>query len=140
MIDIIQWRASIGAFCNAHQSRKSVTTILSDPCYFVTFSDMYCQYAIIWFVLVYCVVNIYYHALCLVLSGDIETNPEPVYKVCPECDSRIHIRGETIYRNIAILQYLLLQYNTIWPIENIDILHVAIYYNILLDIVLFVAD
>ena len=52
----------------------------------------------------------------------------------------ISIRGETIYRNNAILQYLLLQYNTIWPIENINILHVAIYCNILLDIVLFVAD
>ena len=50
------------------------------------------------------------------------------------------IRGETIYRNIAILQYSLLQYNTIWPIENIDILYIAIYCNILLDIVLFVAD
>ena len=52
----------------------------------------------------------------------------------------IRIRGETIYRNIAILQYSLLQYNTIWPIENIDILYIAIYCNILLDIVLFVAD
>ena len=52
----------------------------------------------------------------------------------------IATRGETIYQNIAILQYLLLQYNTIWPIENIDILHIAIYCNILLDIVLFVAD
>ena len=52
----------------------------------------------------------------------------------------IYARGETIYRNIAILQYSLLQYNTIWPIENIDILHIAIYCNILLDIVLFVAD
>ena len=52
----------------------------------------------------------------------------------------VHSRGETIYRNIVILQYLLLQYNTIWPIENINILHIAIYCNILLDIVLFVAD
>ena len=52
----------------------------------------------------------------------------------------IATKGETIYQNIAILQYLLLQYNTIWPIENIDILHVAIYCNILLDIVLFVAN
>ena len=33
---------------------------------------------------------------------------------------------------IDILQYLLLQYNTIWPIENIDILHIAVYCNILL--------
>ena len=54
--------------------------------------------------------------------------------------SKMLIRGETIYLNIAILQYLLLQYNTIWPIENIDILHIAIYCNVLLDIVFFVAD
>ena len=102
MIDIFQWRASIGAFCNAHQSQKSVTTIISDPCYFVTFSDMYCQYAIIWFVLVYCVVNIYYHALCLILSGDIETNPGPVYKVCPEYDSHIHIK-----KKVCLCGYIL---------------------------------
>ena len=52
------------------------------------------------------------------------------------------------YIYINILQYLLLQYNTIWPIENIDILqYIAIVkYNIVtsckcvLDIVLFLAD
>ena len=60
--------------------------------------------------------------------------------VCMYLCMYVCIRGETIYQNIAILQYLLLQYNTIWPIENIDILHIAIYCNILLDIVLFVAD
>ena len=60
--------------------------------------------------------------------------------VCVHARMYVRVRGETIYRNIAILQYLLLQYNTIWPIENIDILHIAIYCNILLDIVLFVAD
>ena len=38
-------------------------------------------------------------------------------------------RDETIYRYIDILQYLLLQYNTIWPIENIEILHIAIPYT-----------
>ena len=47
-------------------------------------------------------------------------------------------------RYIDILQYLLLQYNTIWPIENIYILHIAIYYytscKCVLDIVLFLAD
>ena len=37
-----------------------------------------------------------------------------------------------MYRYIDILQYLLLQYNTIWPIESINILHIAIYCNILL--------
>ena len=57
--------------------------------------------------------------------------------------THIRSRGETIYRNIAILQYLLLQYNTIWPIENINILRIAIYCNILQYIArycVFVAD
>ena len=60
--------------------------------------------------------------------------------MCARARMCVRVRGEAIYRNIAILQYLLLQYNTIWPIENINILHIAIYCNILLDIVLFVAD
>ena len=61
------------------------------------------------------------------------------HMVCSLCHM-VRSRSETIYRNIAILQYSLLQYNTIWPIENIDILHIAIHCNVLLDIVLFVAD
>ena len=48
-----------------------------------------------------------------------------------------------LYGYIDILQYLLLQYNTIWPIEYIDILHIAIYCytscKCVLDI-LFLAD
>ena len=99
MIDIIQWRASIGVFNNVHQSSKSIATM--DNC-FVTFGDMYYQYAVIWFVSVYCLVNVYYYALCLILSGDIETNPGPVYKVCPECDSRIHIK-----KNVCLCGYVL---------------------------------
>ena len=58
----------------------------------------------------------------------------------------IHSLG--VKRYIDILQYLLLQYNTIWSIENIDILHIAIYcilqyiamLDIVLDIVLFLTD
>ena len=91
MIDIIQWRASIGAF-NAHQSRKSVTTIYSDDYYSVTCRDIYYHYAVIWFVSVYCLVSVSYYAFSLILSGDIETNPGPVNKLCPECDGRIHIK------------------------------------------------
>ena len=60
--------------------------------------------------------------------------------VCMYICTCVHTTGETINQYIDILQYLLLQYNTIWPIENIDILHIAIYCNILLDIVLFLAD
>ena len=39
-------------------------------------------------------------------------------------------RDETVLQYIDILQYLLLQYNTIWLKANIDILHIAIYYNV----------
>ena len=46
---------------------------------------------------------------------------------CMYTYAHIHARGDTIYQYINLLQYLLLQYNTIWPIENIDILHIAIY-------------
>ena len=96
MIDIIQWRASIGAF-NAHQSRKSVTTIYSDDYYSVTCRDIYYHYAVIWFMSVYCLVSVSYYAFSLILSGDIETNPGPVYKLCPEYDSRIHIKKRFAY-------------------------------------------
>ena len=102
MIDIIQWRASVGVFNNVHRLSKSVTTILSDDNCFVAFGNMYYQYAVIWFGLIYFLVNVYYHALCLILSGDIETNPGPVYKVCPKCDSRIHIK-----KKVCLCGYIL---------------------------------
>ena len=50
----------------------------------------------------------------------------------------IYIRDETILQYIDILQYLLLQYNTIWLKGNIDILHIAIYCDILQYIAMFV--
>ena len=49
-----------------------------------------------------------------------------------------HIRDETILQYIDILQYLLLQYNTIQLKGNINILHTAIYCDILQYIVMFV--
>ena len=42
----------------------------------------------------------------------------------------MYIRDETILQYIDILQYLLLQYNTIQLKGNIDILHIAIYCNV----------
>ena len=42
----------------------------------------------------------------------------------------VQCRDETILQYIDILQYLLLQYNTIWVKGNIDILHIAIYCNL----------
>ena len=47
-------------------------------------------------------------------------------------------RDETILQYIDILQFLLLQYNTIWLKGNIDILHIAIYCDILQYIAMFV--
>ena len=40
------------------------------------------------------------------------------------------IRDETILQYIDILQCLLLQYNTIWLKEVIDILYITIYCNV----------
>ena len=48
------------------------------------------------------------------------------------------IRDETILQYIDILQYLLLQYNTIRLEGNINILHTAIYCDILQYIAMFV--
>ena len=50
----------------------------------------------------------------------------------------IHTRDETILQYIDILQYLFLQYNTIWLKGNINILHIAIYCDILQYIAMFV--
>ena len=51
----------------------------------------------------------------------------------------IHGRDETILQYIDILQYLLQQYNTIQLKGNINILHIAIYCDILQYIAMFVA-
>ena len=50
----------------------------------------------------------------------------------------VEVRDETILQYIDILQYLLLQYNTIWLKGNINILHTAIYCDILQYIAMFV--
>ena len=52
--------------------------------------------------------------------------------------SSVNYRDETILQYIDILQYLLLQYNIIWLKRDIDILHIAIYCDILQYIALFV--
>ena len=49
----------------------------------------------------------------------------------------VYTRDETILQYIDILQYLLLQYNTIWLKGNINILHIAIYCDILQYIAMF---
>ena len=51
----------------------------------------------------------------------------------------MHGRDETILQYIDILQYFLLQYNTVRLKGNINILHTAIYCDILQYIAMFVA-
>ena len=55
-----------------------------------------------------------------------------------EKGSRDRNRDETILQYIDILQYLFLQYNTIRLKGNINILHIAIYCDILQYIAMFV--
>ena len=50
----------------------------------------------------------------------------------------VQARDATILQYIDILQYLLQQYNTIWLKGNINILHIAMYCDILQYIVMFV--
>ena len=47
------------------------------------------------------------------------------------CFGDVAARDETILQYIDTLQYLLLQYNTIWLQDDINILHIAIYCDIL---------
>ena len=83
MIDIPQWRASIGAFNSVYQSKKSVTITISEDYYSITVSDTYRYKIFIWSASLYCVMYVSFSALCLVLSGDIETNPGPFHRLCP---------------------------------------------------------
>ena len=97
MIDTNQWRASIGAF---NISNKSVRTCIHDKvrCGYDCLEFMEyevsstCNYLIVWFLSAYYVLNVFFQ-MCLILSGDIETNPGPITtKTCPSCDAQIHIR------------------------------------------------
>ena len=69
MINIPQWQASIGAFHSVYQCKKSVTTTLSYP---IVVNDIYHHNIIIWFALLFYVMNVSFCALCLILSGDID--------------------------------------------------------------------
>ena len=76
-------------------------------------------------------------ALCLCYHRPLSLLPAS----CDGCGgdfSLTHARDETILQYIDILQYLLLQYNTIRLKGNIDILHIAIYCDILQYIAMFV--
>ena len=91
MIDTPQWRASIGAFNSLNQCKKSVTSTSS---YFIVINDTCYHNIIIWFALLYYVMNVSFCAMCLILSGDIENNPGPFHRICPECNGSIHIKKQ----------------------------------------------
>ena len=91
MIETIQWRSSIEAF---HSSKKSVRNTCQVTCEFVEYevSCTYHHFPIVWFLCMYYLLNTFFQ-MCLILSGDIETNPGPsTTKICPSCDAQIHIR------------------------------------------------
>ena len=114
MIDIIQWRASIGGFNISVQSVRNTCidnniwcdNIRCDSLEFIEYEvPSTCHYfPIVWFLSVYYVLNIFFQ-ICLILSGDIETNPGPIsYKTCPSCDAQIPIRKKICLCGYAFSQ------------------------------------
>ena len=102
MIDTIQWRASIGGFNNISvQSVRNAcigNNIRCDSLDFIEYKVPSTHYfPIVWFLSLYYVLNIFFQ-ICLILSGDIETNPGPIsHKTCPSCDAHIPIRKKICY-------------------------------------------
>lgn len=81
MIDLVQWRVTIGAFNAAKSVIVCITNDNECMC-----DSLSCQF----FPLKLC--SIYLFQICLILSGDIETNPGPVNKSCPSCDAQVPLR------------------------------------------------
>ena len=76
MVSIEQWRAAIGGFNHL----KIVTaSSISISCKHLSVV-LCCLYACI------CV------QLVLLLSGDVQTNPGPPYKLCPQCSTSVNIK------------------------------------------------
>ena len=119
MIDIIQWRVSIGAFNNT----KSVIACINNEV--MCDSPIHCKvtctcqfFPLVWFVSIYYVLNIFFQ-ICLLRSGDIETNPGPVNKTCPSCDAQIPIRKKAcVCGHVFNQKYRSLQHYTNSPPIN----------------------
>ena len=89
MIDLSQWRASIGRLrslsVNCYVDRK----FISSTNYIVllhTVMTVICDVAVL---------QTYMYAVTVLLllrCGDIEMNPGPVHKVCPNCNVHIHVK------------------------------------------------
>ena len=89
MIDLVQWRVTIGAF-----NTKSVIGCVNNDESMCDNPPIQCTvitcefFPLMWFVLVYYVLNIFFQ-ICLILSGD--PGPGPV-KSCPSCDAQVPLR------------------------------------------------
>ena len=93
MIDITQWQATIGTF-NTMKSFP-ITSLNTKASSKYCIDDEVNYSTIMWFVSIYYVLNIFF-SICLILSGDIETNPGPVvYKICPKCEEKVHIKKKS---------------------------------------------
>ena len=75
MVSIEQWRAAIGGF-----NHWKIITAPSISCKYLSLV-LCCLYACI-----------YVQLLVLLLSGDVETNPGPPYKLCPQCSTSVNIK------------------------------------------------
>ena len=76
MISVEQWRAAIGSFYCSQENVNVVHSI-----------SVNCVFLIVCFIYAYIIC-----ALILLLAGDIETNPGPITRLCPECSTPVHIK------------------------------------------------
>ena len=85
MIDVQQYRLAIGCFVSFHAS-------LSKSCEYVRAESKnvisVCRHFAILLVLLTFLCKL------LLLGGDIETNPGPLTRKCPQCSALIHIRKQ----------------------------------------------
>ena len=82
MIDLSQWRASIGLFnCINREYTSSTSGILLNAVVVTVF-----EYAVL-HMFVYVIT-----VLLILLCGDIETHPGPVYILCTSCNNQVNIR------------------------------------------------
>ena len=82
MISVEQWRAAIDCFYCSQQNVNVVHGNVHSCCISVNY-----VFLIVCFIYAYIIC-----ALILLLAGDIETNPGPMTRLCPECSTPIHIK------------------------------------------------
>ena len=86
MIDLQQYRVAIGCFVSFHAS-------LSKSCEYVRVESKnvisVCRHSVHFTILL---VLLTFFCKLLLLGGDIETNPGPPTRKCPQCSALIHIR------------------------------------------------